>query len=365
MLGIREELVDFSPYSPGLSIDEIKAKYNLASVIKMASNENPLGASPRVVEVIKKFGPYAFRYPRKGNPELVEKLSDILNIPDEYIVVTNGSDEIIDLIIRVLAVPYRDNIVVFDPSFSIYRMQGKFHGISVKYVPLNKDFSFNFNGILDAVDENTKIIFITNPDNPSGYCLPSQEIIKFLHKIPENVLLVVDEAYVEFSDDPEYYSCVREVVNQKNLGVIRTFSKLYGLAGLRIGYGILPLKLSDYIKRVKLPFSVNFLAEKAAIEVLEDFAFVEHTRNTVIEGRRYLKEEMEKLDCLIYPSQANFLMFKPPTHATIVFEGLLKRGIIIRPLNSYGLDDHLRVSVGREDENRLFIHYLKQILESC
>ena len=363
MLEIRKELLDFSPYSPGLSIEEIKKRYNLANVIKMASNENPLGTSPRVVEVIKKFSPYAFRYPQSGNPELVGKLSDILNVPDECIVVTNGSDEIIDLIIRVLAAPYRDNIVVFDPSFSIYRMQAKFHGISVKYVPLNKDFSFNFKGMLDAIDENTKIIFITNPDNPSGYCVPSKDIIEFLCKIPENILVVVDEAYVEFCDDPENCSCINHVLDNKNLVVIRTFSKLYGLAGLRIGYGILPFKLSDYIKRVKLPFSVNLMAEKAAIEVLDDFTFIEHTRNTVIKGRKYLKEEMEKLDCTLYPSQANFLMFKPPIDANVVFEELLKKGIIIRPLKSYGLDDYLRVSVGREDENKLFIHYLKQILQ--
>ncbi len=197
-------------------------------------------------------------------------------------------------------------MVVFDPSFSIYRMQGKFHGIYVKYVPLSKDFSFDFNGIIDAIDENTKLIFLTNPDNPSGFSVKSKEIIRLLERISENILVVVDEAYVEFSDDPDERSCIRDVLRYKNLGVLRTFSKLYGLAGLRIGYGVLPPNLSDYIKRVKLPFSVNIIAEKAAIEVLDDINYIEHTRNTVIQGREYLQKEMEKLGCKVYPSQANF-----------------------------------------------------------
>ncbi len=359
---VREEIRDFSPYSPGLSINEIKKKYNLNYVVKLASNENPFGVSPRVKEVIKRFSSYCFRYPCSGNPELVDKLSQYTGINKEHIVVTNGSDEIIDLIIRTITTPYKHNIVVFDPSFSIYRLQAKFHGIEIKYVPLKDDFSFDFDELFRAIDENTKLIFLTNPDNPSGYCVKATEIINFLKMSPPNITIIVDEAYVEFCDVVQEITCIREVIKYDNLGVIRTFSKLFGLAGLRIGYGILPLWLSDYIKRVKLPFSVNILAEKAAIEVLEDEDYINLTLDTVKKERNYLKEEMEKLGCLVYPSQANFLMFKPPVQASIVFEELLKKGIIIRPLKSYGLDEYLRVSVGREDENRRFISCLGEIL---
>jgi histidinol-phosphate aminotransferase len=363
MQRIRKEIRDFSPYSPGLSIDEIKRKYNLNYVIKMASNENPLGVSPIVLEEIKKNSALSFRYPRSGNPKLVKKLSSKLQVKERQIVVGNGSDEIIDLLIRLLTTPYKDNILVFDPSFSIYRLQAKFHGIYVKYVPLNKDFSFNFDMLLKEIDEQTKLVFLTNPDNPSGYTVDSSEILNLLKKIPSHTVVIVDEAYVEFCDDPEKISCIKLVDKYDNLGVIRTFSKLYGLAGLRIGYGILPEWLADYMLRVRLPFSVNLLAEKAAMAVLDDHNFIELSKSTIKKGREYLKKELEILDCRVFPSQANFLMFKPPIDAETVFEKLLRRGIIIRPLNSYGLNDYLRVSIGREDENRRFIEALKEILK--
>lgn len=362
---IREDILDFSPYSPGLSIDEIKEKYNLSNVIKMASNENPLGISPVVEDVLKRYVSFGFRYPRSGNPDLRGKLSKKLDVPEKNIVVGNGSDEIIDILIRLIATSYKDNIIVFEPSFSIYRMQGKFHGVKVKYIPLNNDFSFNFDKVLESVDPNTKMIFITNPDNPSGYTVTSDVMVNFLKLVPSYVTVVVDEAYIEFCDNPEQITCIKEVLKRENLCVLRTFSKLYGLAGLRIGYGILPDIVADYFFRVRLPFSVNILAEKAATAVLEDEEYIQLSRNTVLEGRRYLEKELANLGCYVYPSQANFIMFKTPIDSNVVFEGLLKHGIIIRPLKSYGLNDFLRVSVGREDENRFFISALKSVLKEA
>ncbi len=359
---LRDDILDFSPYSPGLSIDEIKEKYNLTNVIKMASNENPLGISPIVEEVLKKYASFGFRYPRSGNLELVKKIFKKFHIPEKNIVIGNGSDEIIDILIRIICTSYRDNVVVFDPSFSIYRIQAKFHGIEVKFVPLNNDFSFNFEQMLELIDSHTKMIFITNPDNPSGYTVLSEEIINFVDLVPSSVIVIVDEAYVEFCDDPEQVTCIKEVLKRDNLCVLRTFSKIYGLAGLRVGYGILPELLADYFYRVRLPFSVNILAERAAISVLDDENYVELTRNTIICGRRYLTDRLTSLGCYVYPSQANFIMFKPPMDANKVFEGLLKQGVIIRPLKSYGLKDYLRVSIGREDENRIFISALKKVL---
>ncbi len=362
MKGIRKEILDFSPYSPGLSIEEIEKRYNLTNVIKMASNENPLGPSPVVEDEIIRYSSLCFRYPRGGNPDLRKKLSKKLDVPEDNIVVGNGSDEIIDLLIRVLCTPYKDNIVVCEPSFSIYRMQAKVQGIDVRYVPLCPDFSFDFKNMLQAIDLDTKIVFITNPDNPSGYTVRSREILNFLHRIPSHTLLIVDEAYVEFCDDPMEISCVSDVINCDNLGVIRTFSKLYGLAGLRIGYGIVPHWLADYILRIRLPFSVNILAERTGMAVLDDDDFIELTRETVIQGRRYLSKALEDLGCIVIPSQANFLMFKPPMGSNFVFNELLRQGIIIRPLTSYGLDEFLRVSVGRMDENKIFVQTLKKIL---
>ncbi len=359
---LREEIVRFSPYIPGMNIGEVKRKYGLCRVIKLASNENPLGTSPVVEEVIRRYCSYSFRYPEGASPSLREKLAEHLGMHPSHIVVGNGSDELIDLVIRVCCVPYKNSVVVFDPSFSIYRLQASFHGAKVHYVPLREDFSFNFSGMLEAVEEDTRVVFLTNPDNPSGFALPFQEIESFLCSLPSSTLLIVDEAYVEFAGEIDRYSAVSLVEKYPNVGVIRTFSKAYGLAGLRIGYGIFPKWLCDAILRVKLPFSVNILAEKAAIAALEDRFFLEETLKTVAEGRTYLLESLKNLGCRVFPSLGNFVMFSPPIDARDVFDALLTRGIIVRPLASYGLNQMLRVSVGRKDENRMFIRALKEVL---
>ncbi len=359
---LRPEILEFAPYKPGMSMDEVRERYGLSSIIKLASNENPLGISPVVQETIERYSSLGFRYPRSMNPELVEVLSHRLGVERGMVVVGNGSDELIDLLIRVCTVPYTHTVMVFEPSFSIYRLQARFHGAKVRYVRLNEDFSFNLKGMLDAITEDVRLIFITNPDNPSGFALPSREIERFLKQLPSNVLLVVDEAYVECTGEEDRYSCISLVSAYENIAVLRTFSKVYGLAGLRVGYGILPLWLADALYRVRLPFSVNVIAEKAAISALEDEYFFSTTLKTIVEGRRYISTALSSLGCKVYPSLANFVMFRPVLEARYVFEELLKRGIIIRPLESYGLEEYLRVSVGRRDENLLFIEVLEEIL---
>ncbi len=358
---LRQEIMEFSPYVPGMNIEEVKRKYGLSRVIKLASNENPLGVSPIVEETIRRYSSYGFRYPEGTNPSLRERLARYVGMDPCNIVVGNGSDELIDLVIRVCCVPYKENVVVFDPSFSIYRLQARFHGAHLKYVPLRDDFSFDLTRMSEEIDKNTRVVFITNPDNPSGFALPSREIESFLSSLPPSTLLIVDEAYVEFSGDIDKYSCISLVEKYSNIGIIRTFSKAYGLAGLRIGYGIFPKWLCDALLRVKLPFSVNILAEKAAIAALEDRIFLEETLKTVEEGRNYIIEYLRRYGCKVYPSLGNFIMFSPPIDAKKVFGHLLAKGIIIRPLGSYGLEDMLRVSVGRMDENKVFIEALERL----
>ncbi|WP_028573911.1 histidinol-phosphate transaminase [Desulfonatronovibrio hydrogenovorans] len=359
---VQPQILEFKPYSPGLGIDEIKEKFELDNVVKMASNENPLGVSPIVQDVITANAALAFRYPAAGNPALTRAISSYLGIDPELVVCGNGSDEIIDLLIRMTAVPGRDNIAAFRPCFSIYELQSRLCNVEFRQADLNPDFSFNWEGLLSMVDSNTRLVFLTNPDNPSGFAVSGSEIQAFARCLPDDALLVVDEAYIDFADPVEKFSILRQALGSHRIVLLRTFSKMFGLAGLRLGYAVMPAFLADYYRRVRLPFSVNILAEKAGQAALEDTHFRDATRDLVIKARQSLSEGLSSLGCQVYPSQANFIMFKPPVSATEVFEKLLQKGVIIRPLKSYGLPDLLRVSIGTEKENALFLELLKAIV---
>ncbi len=366
---VRAEIHDFTPYSPGLSIEEIRERYGLPQVVKLASNENPLGASPLAIKAIQKAASLAFRYPQSGEPRLSAAIAGHHNVPVEQIVPGNGSDEIIDLLIRIKAVPGKHNIVMSDPCFSIYPLQTRLAGVELRQIPLNRDFSFDWDGLLAAVDENTALVFVTTPDNPSGYCAPRDKVLAFAAKLPPYALLIVDEAYMDFVDDEKSASILYLENRPGNIALIRTFSKSFGLAGIRMGYGILPPELTGYVRRVRMPFSVNVMAEEASIAAIADTAFREEVLRVVREGRAWLSAELEKLGCRVYPSQANFIMFSLPRDrgysARNVFEALLTRGVIIRPLQSYNLPDHLRVTVGNPTENRLFITALAGLLDTA
>ena len=366
---VRPEIYDFTPYSPGLSIDEIRERYGLPQVVKLASNENPLGASPLAIKAIQKAAGFAFRYPQSGEPRLSAAIAKLHNIPVEQVVPGNGSDEILDLLIRIKADPRKHNVVTCNPCFSIYSQQARLAGVELRQVPLKEDFSFDFNGLYDAVDENTALVFLTTPDNPSGYCAPRQAVLDFAAKLPPFALLVVDEAYMDFVDDEAATSVLFLEKRPANIAVIRTLSKSFGLAGMRVGYGILSPELTSYLRRVRMPFSVNILGEEAALAALADTAFRAEVLHVVREGRAWLTAELGKLGCHVHPSQSNFLMFSLPPNmgysARNVFEALLTRGVIIRPLQSYNLPEHLRVNVGTPAENRLFITALAGLLVPC
>ena len=359
---LRPEIKEFSPYAPGLSIQEIRERYGLERIIKLASNENPLGVSPLVRQSIELHAQDVFRYPRSGSPDLRRTLAARLGVPDKCIVAGNGSDEIIDLLIRVLARPGQDNIVIFEPSFSMYRLLAKLCGVEVRNVRLDDDFHFPWVRMLQKVDERTAMVFVTTPDNPTGYAPPVQELESIAARLPGRVFLVVDEAYMDFAVPQEDHSLLTRFSGFSNLVILRTFSKLFGLAGLRLGYGLMPGWLADALIRVKPPFSVNTLAEAAGMAVLKDDTFLEAVLECVVQGRTFLAGELRRLGCRVYPSQANFLLFRPALPSGEVFQALLERGVIIRPLKSYGLEDYLRVSIGSEEENRIFIRELEAVL---
>lgn len=360
---MRPEILAFDPYKPGLSVEEIKERYGIQNIIKLASNENPLGTSPRVQKTLERHAARVFRYPQNHSPKLTQRLSEYLDVPEECILVGNGSDELIDMLIRTRCEPGRDNIVCYSNCFSMYRLTAKLCGVEYREVSRGKNFEHPLDKMAEAADENTKFVFVTSPDNPTGLAAGIEELSVLAGVLPKDCLLVVDEAYIDFAWPPESYTPLQVFEKFENMVVLRTFSKAYGLAGLRIGYGVMPPFVADSLRRSRIPFTVNLLAEEAAVTALEDEDFYNATLATVMQGRDYLKTELEKLGCEVIPTQANFLMFMPPTLAQRLFRELLRRGVIVRALASFGFGKYIRANVGTERENREFIRIMREILD--
>ena len=369
---VRPEIAALSAYVPGMSIAEIQEKYGLSKVVKMASNENPLGVSPLVKEALGLHAGTAFRYPQGGNPRLVAALARTHGVSPDQVVVGNGSDEIIDMLIRMLLVPGKHSVVCFEPCFSIYPIQAQVCGVEVRRHPLNPDFSFDLDALFALVDDDTRLVFVTTPDNPSGYCPPLTAMRRLAEQLERHFprcLLVVDEAYMDFAGascgDASHFSLLASGDLPANVAILRTFSKSYGLAGLRLGYGVLPAELAGFYWRARLPFSVNSLAEKAGLAVLRDSDFRGATLDCIRSGRCRLTEGLRLLGCDVWPSEANFLMIRLPEgyDASSCFEHLLQYGIIIRPLSSYGMPDKLRISIGTKEDNEAFLEALRSFLK--
>lgn len=369
---VRSEVKEFKSYEAGLSLEEIKERFGLEKVVKMASNENPDGMSPLALEWLKENSAEGFRYPQAGNPRLIQALTEYYQkqypfITAENIFIGNGSDEIIDLLCRVRTVAGVHNVVAFNPCFGLYVTQSKFKGCELRQAPLKDDFNLDLDALFALVDDKTSLVFITSPDNPSGRLTSKEDLIAFAKKLPASCLLVVDEAYIEFAGEEQDVSLLSEFNTLNNVAIMRTFSKVYGLAGMRVGYAFLPAKLANYLWRVRLPFSINILAQEAAILSLQDEEFKQKTIAQALRGREEISKALQELGCVVYPSWSNFLMFKMPEGACTAQEfneKMLKSGYIIRSLKAYGLPDYLRVSIGTDAQNKEFLEIAKQILAS-
>ncbi len=362
---LRQEVRKFTPYTAGLSIDAIRDAHSLDQVYKLASNENPLGVPPLALKAMQRAASSAFRYPRSGNPDLVNAIAAKHNVPAKCIVPGNGSDEIIDLLIRVLCRPGQDAVLTCRPCFSMYELQAKLCGAELRQVPLLPDFTFDWEGLLAQAQQNVKLIFLTSPDNPSGYAPPASQLADFARALPPSCILAIDEAYMDFAQPQEAYSLLPRLEEFPNVAVMRTFSKMYGLAGLRLGFGVCPPWLADHLWRVRLPFSVNLIAEQAGVAALQDDAFIAQTLKTVTDGRTLLTNELQALGFEVLPSLANFILMRPKHQfgmdAANIHQQLLCRGVIIRPMAGYGMPDRLRVSIGNEQENRALLQALRDI----
>ncbi len=362
---VRPEIEALTAYVPGLSIEDIRARYGCERIIKMASNENALGASPLVQERVRRHADQVFRYPQGGNPRLVQAIAQKHGVAPECVVVSNGSDEIIDLLMRVRGMPGQDNIVCFQPCFGMYSVQAHICGLELRQTPLNEDFSMPFEALLALVDAHTKLVFVTTPDNPSGHCPAAQDVQALAKALPEGCLLVIDEAYMDFTDEGTY-SLLYQGELAENIVFLRTFSKSYGLAGIRLGYAVMPVAMAQYLWRSRMPFSVNILAEEAGLAALEDVVFYEKSIEVARQGREQLTQGLTALGCKVWPSHTNFLMFAPPQGKEVpqVFESLLHKGFIIRALKSYDLPHLCRITVGTSQENEAFLQAFAEVLSA-
>ncbi|MBU4148807.1 MAG: histidinol-phosphate transaminase [Candidatus Omnitrophica bacterium] len=355
----RKSIQNIKSYQPGKPIEEVKRELGLRDVIKLASNENPFGPSPKAVAAIKKHLTDINRYPESGCFYLRQALSKKIKVRPDQLVFGNGSDELILLALRAF-VEEGDEVVVASPTFLIYEIASRIQGAKIKIVP-TRYFRYDLKAMKMAITKNTRIVFIANPDNPNGTYVTRYELEEFLKGLPETLLVFIDEAYFDYVQERDYPNAM-DYVSRGNVMVTRSFSKSYGLAGLRIGYGVSSPEIISYIESVREPFNVNLLAQTAATAALKDKKFLVKVKKITRDGRRFLYAELGKLGLRYIPSVTNFVLFEAGKDASKICKKLMKQGVIVREMNAWGLDNFIRVTVGKEKENKRFIKELKKII---
>jgi histidinol-phosphate aminotransferase len=359
-LKVSKDIEELVPYPPGKPIEELERELGITGSVKMASNENPIGPSPMAIKAVSGALSGLNRYPDGSSYYLRRRLSKTLSQPMERIITANGSNEIIELLIRTFLAP-GDEVIMGEPSFAVYPLVTKAAGgISVR-VPL-KDMTIDLSAMRAAVTEKTRIVFIANPNNPTGTMVRGADLDGFIESMPDDVIICLDEAYREYVSDETYPDTLSYLGGGKAVIILRTFSKIYGLSGLRAGYGLAPEKMIDYLNRVRQPFNMNSLAQVAALAAIDDIAHVEKSRAINRAGLEYLYGELEKMGLEFVPTEANFFLIKVG-QGSVVYGALLKKGVIVRPMDSYGLGEYIRLTVGIKEENERFIGSLKEVLQ--
>ncbi len=359
---LPRHILAIDPYVPGKPIEELEREMGISDSVKLASNENPLGPSPRATAAMRTAIANLHRYPDGAGHEFIGALAQHLSCRPQHIVMGNGSDDIIALLAHTLLTP-GDRAVMPRPSFLMYAIAVRTAGAEPVFVPLDH-LAIDLDAMLQAVDENTRMIFLCNPNNPTGAIIRQQAFEHFLAALPPAVVVVVDEAYIEFVRDPECLQSITMATGGQPVVTLRTFSKLYGLAGLRVGYGVMPESLVEGLNRIRQPFNVNLLAQIGARAALDDREFVAKTLKLVHMGLDYLYGELDALGLTYYPTQSNFFLIDMARDAQAVFEAMLRQGVIIRSMRGYGFPQYIRVNVGTPDENRRFIAALHAVIET-
>jgi len=355
----RKGILGLSPYIPGKPIEDVKRELGLKEVIKLASNETSVGPSPLAVEAIKKEVENINLYPEATSKLLREKLAQKLNLGEDMIIVGNGADDVIDLI-GMAFINEGDEVITCETTFPAYRTAVKIMGGKLILVKL-KDFRFDLAEIVKRINEKTKMIFLCNPNNPTGTIITKEEVSAFMRKVPQDVIVVFDEAYYDYVEDKNYPNSLSYILEGKNVIVIRTFSKIAGIAGVRVGYAIAHQELISYLRRVVNPFTTNRLAQVAALASLDDEKHYKEVLKSNHEGKKYLYRELDKLEFLYVPTETNFIFVDVKKDSEVIFEKLLKKGVIIRPGKPYGCSNFIRVTIGTSYENKKFIQAIREI----
>jgi histidinol-phosphate aminotransferase len=357
-LRVHQDILSLRPYIPGKPIEELQRELGLSRVVKLASNENPIGPSPRAVAALAEMGPALNRYPDGGAHRLRTALAERWKVGLDQVILGNGSDEILGLLARAFLAP-GDEAVMADETFVIYKMEvTAAHGISIE-VPL-KDGRHDLRAMADAVTEKTKLLFICNPNNPTGTAVPKDEVDALMARVPEHVVVVFDEAYYEYVRLPDFPNTLSYVTQGRNVIVLRTFSKIYGLAGLRIGYGLTTTEITDYLNRVRPPFNANSMAQGAALAALEDEEHVAKSRALNGLEMEKVRAGLEALNLKPLPSETNFLYFDAGRDGRRLFEALLREGVIIRHIRG----PMVRVTIGLPEENHSFLTALRHVMQA-
>lgn len=351
-----------SPYQPGKPISELAREMGLpeCDIVKLASNENPLGASPRVLAAIENVMMEIARYPDGNGFTLKTALAQRHGVELSQIVLGNGSNDVLELTARAFLTP-QSSAVYSQHAFAVYPLATQAvgaRGIEAKA----KDFGHDPEALLDAIEDDTRILFIANPNNPTGTLMDPPELLGLIERVPENVLVVLDEAYTEYLPEAHKSDSIGWLKRFPNLVVSRTFSKAYGLAGLRVGFALASPRVADMLNRVRQPFNVNSLAQAAAVAAMEDTAFLDECLEINRAGMIQLTEGFRRLGLDYIPSHGNFVAVRVG-NAAAVNRSLLRQGVIVRPVANYGMPEHLRISIGLEGENKVFLQALERALE--
>jgi histidinol-phosphate aminotransferase len=357
----RKALDSIKPYTPGKPLCEVQKELGVERVIKLASNENPLGPSPKALEVISRNLTGLNRYPDAHANELKKAISSSLELSIEQLIITNGADELITLISETYLEP-EDEIIVPSPSFSEYDFGAHLMGAKVVPVPLDHGYLFNNDPILSAVTDHTKLVYICSPNNPTGTYLKKSMLEELLQSLPKHILVVFDSAYSHFATHEDYTNGLEFVRSGYPIIVLQTFSKIYGLAGLRVGFGVAPENIIQSIVHVKEPFNVNSLAQAAATAAITDEEHVERSKRVNTEGREQLYKVLTVLGLQYTESMSNFILVKFGISAKEVYQQLLAHGGIVRYGDTWGLPEHIRISIGTREENNILIEAISSIL---
>lgn len=362
MISPRRALRDVFPYQPGKSIASVQRELGLKSVVKLASNENPLGPAPRAAAAYRRAERANALYPEGSSPELRSALERFHKLPPGSVIVGNGSDEIIRLLCEAFLDP-DDEVVVSQHGFIRFKQQAAMMGARVIEVPMT-DWTHDLALMAKATSPRTKLVFVANPNNPTGTYNTQEEVEALLAAVPKTALVALDEAYWHYAQSiPGYPASLPDLVRaHENLVVMRTFSKAYGLAGLRVGYGAADPELVGWLDRIRMPFNVNLPAQVACVEALKDAAFVKRTTAMNDAQRAVLARALGGLGFGVGESATNFVFARSPIPGRELFKALLKQGVIIRPLDEYGLPGHVRISVGSPAQNKALLKAVQQAL---